>query len=94
MFWNPRSGWAEATAAVKKTIEVAIDQGVEYVEGTVSTLLFDRSGNCTGVQVGGGRQLTADYVILRTGSQTAKLIADSAPQRKSFKSMEGWWRLQ
>lgn len=86
IFWNPRSGWAEAKIALQKTIEAAIDRGVKYVEATVSNLLFDQSGDCMGVQTEDGRDLTADHVILCTGAQTAKLLADSAPHRKELQA--------
>lgn len=86
VFWNPQSGWADAKAALTSTIEAAIDRGVEYVEATVSSLLFDQGGDCIGVQTENGRNLMADHVILCTGAQTAKLLADSAPHRKKLQA--------
>ncbi|KAL8714148.1 MAG: hypothetical protein Q9220_001876 [cf. Caloplaca sp. 1 TL-2023] len=84
VFWNPQSGWVEAAAAVRRTTEAAVDKGVQYVEATVSELAFDGAGNCTGVRTANGDSYWADNVILCTGAQTAKLLADSAPQRKDL----------
>ena len=84
VFWNPRSGWVEAAAALHRTIEVAVDKGVQYVEATVSNLNFDEAGDCLGVRTAGGESYWAEKVILCTGAQTAKLLADSAPQRKDL----------
>jgi sarcosine oxidase/L-pipecolate oxidase len=84
IFINPLSGWAEATPAVKKVIEAAIKSGVKYVEGDVETLVFDDNGNSTGVKLKDGTVLSANKVILSTGAGTAKLLADSAPDRKDL----------
>lgn len=85
IFINPLSGWAEATTAVRKVIEVAIDNGVRYIMGDVEKLLFDESGACTGAQTS-SRDILAEKVILCTGAGTAKLLADSAPDRASLQS--------
>ncbi|KAL8747091.1 MAG: hypothetical protein Q9190_000998 [Brigantiaea leucoxantha] len=84
VFWNPRSGWAEATTALGKTIEAIVERGVTYVEATVSNLLFNENGDCLGVNTEDGKRIEADQVILCTGAQTAKLLADSAPHRKEI----------
>jgi sarcosine oxidase / L-pipecolate oxidase len=86
VFWNPRSGWAQATDALKKAIEVAVERGVSYVEATVSTLLFDEDGACIGVEATDSQRITADHVILCTGAQTPQLLADSAPHRKELQT--------
>ena len=78
---NPQSGWAEAASAVKTVIQTAVDDGVEYVEGTVTKLLFDEQGDCFGVELNDGRAIEASNVILSMGAGIAKLIADSAPER-------------
>lgn len=75
---NPESGWAEAASAVKAVIQAALDDGVKYVEGTVSILLFDDQGDCIGVELKDGRTIKASKVILSIGAGMAKLIADSA----------------
>ncbi|TAQ87306.1 hypothetical protein B7494_g4343 [Chlorociboria aeruginascens] len=80
IYVNPLSGWAEATSAVRNVIEAAIMNGVQYVEGDIETLCFE-SGACSGVKTTRGDVLLADKVILSTGAGTAKLIADSAPDR-------------
>jgi len=88
IFINPLSGWAEATPAVRNVIDAAIKNGVKYVEGDVDTLVFGSSGNCTGVKLKGGDSegptLSGNKVILSTGAGTARLLADSAPDRKNL----------
>ncbi|PSS12238.1 hypothetical protein M430DRAFT_29959 [Amorphotheca resinae ATCC 22711] len=84
IFLNPLSGWAEATPAVRKMIERATANGVTYVEGDVETLVFKDNGDCTGVRSRDGKILFADKVILSTGAGTARLLADSAPERQDL----------
>lgn len=78
---NRLSGWAEAKEALRATIEEAVKLGVEYIEADVSNLRFDDDGNTTGVSASTGEVFTADCYILSTGAYTAKLLADSAPER-------------
>ena len=82
-FWNPNSGWAEAEGALKDTIQDAIRRGVKYHEATVTTLVIDTSGACTGVRTEDG-ELYADHIVLCTGAYTAKLLADTAPTNKKL----------
>ena len=81
---NPQSGWAEAATAVKTVIQSAVDDGVEYVEGTVTKLLFDKQGDCFGVELNDGQKIEASNVILSMGAGIAKLFADSAPNRSDI----------
>ena len=81
---NPQSGWAEAATAVKTVIQSAVNDGVEYVEGTVTKLLFDEQGDCFGVELNGGQKIEASNVILSMGAGIAKLLADSAPDRSDI----------
>jgi len=81
VFVNEKSGWAEAAKALKALIDATLELGVNYVEREVSTLTFDDAGDCTGVKFFDGQVLTADKIILSTGALTAKVIADSAPDR-------------
>jgi sarcosine oxidase/L-pipecolate oxidase len=78
---NATSGWAEATSAMRAATQAAVDLGVTYVEGTVSKLLFDGEGNCLGIETEDGRQLKASNIVLATGANTPKVLADSAPNR-------------
>lgn len=79
------AGWAEATAALRATTQAAIDLGVTYVAGAVSKLLFEEdSGTCYGVILEDGSEIKASKIILATGANTAKIIADSAPHRKDI----------
>lgn len=78
------SGWAEAKKALKHVLEVAVDEGVTYTTADVSSLLFDDRGACTGMRSRKGETFTATKTILCTGAGTAKLIADSAPDRQDI----------
>ena len=84
IFVNPTSGWAEAVLAVTKVIEAGISNGVRYVQGDVEALTFHPHGDCTGVKLRSGEILHAQHIILSTGAGTAKLLADSAPDRKDL----------
>jgi sarcosine oxidase/L-pipecolate oxidase len=86
IFVNPLSGWAEATNAVKKVMDIAIENGVEYVKCNVDKLLFDDSGGCIGVQAQDGEHLLAEKVILSTGAGTTRLLANSAPDKPSIQA--------
>ena len=86
ILWNPNSGVAEAADALKATILEAVNCGVTYVEGTVSKLQFDSHHKCVGIRTEDGRELRADHIILCTGAQTAKLLANSAPDWRSLQA--------
>ncbi|KAL8890837.1 MAG: hypothetical protein Q9215_002063 [Flavoplaca cf. flavocitrina] len=79
VYWNPLSGWAEAARAVEATTQAAVDGGVQYVAASVSELLLE-DGRCKGIRTTEGRTYYADHVILSTGANTAKLLADTAPE--------------
>ncbi|KAI9798298.1 MAG: hypothetical protein M1833_004870 [Piccolia ochrophora] len=78
---NSNSGWAEAASAVQAVIGAAVEKGVKYEEASIASLTFDQNGGCTGVLTKDGRSFSAGRIILSTGAATAKLIADSAPDR-------------
>lgn len=83
---NSNSGWAEAKEALRHVIAAAVGRGVKYVAAEVTGLQFTdgEDGDCRGVKINTGDVLEADRVILCTGAYTAKLLADSAPQRTSL----------
>ena len=83
---NPEAGWAEAASALRAVIDEAIKHGVEYVEGSVSRLLLNEEKDCTGVELKDGRTLEAGKVVLATGANTAKILADSAPERQELQA--------
>ena len=56
---NPHSGWAEATTSLRAVIQAAVDNGIVYDQGRVSKLLFNDTGDCTGVEVDGHRTIEA-----------------------------------
>ena len=78
ILWNPSSGHAEATKALKATIEAAIDSGVQYIPAPIAKLRLE-DGRCTGIQTEDGSVINASQTILSTGAYTAKLLADSMP---------------
>jgi sarcosine oxidase/L-pipecolate oxidase len=81
VFVNIKSGWAEATKALKALIDATVSAGVKYVEADIAALTFNETGGCTGVRTIDGSVLKADKIVLSTGAGTAKLLADSAPDR-------------
>jgi sarcosine oxidase/L-pipecolate oxidase len=86
IFINPLSGWVEAASAVRAVIEAAVANGVKYIAGDVAKLVLDDNGYCTGVETKDGRTISAEKIILSTGAGTAKLLADSAPDRAELQS--------
>jgi sarcosine oxidase/L-pipecolate oxidase len=85
---NERSGWVEASKCLEAAIAAATNEGVRCVETDVSTLEFDSMGSCIGVRSRDEKVITADRVILATGAQTAKLLADSFPKRAELLDSE------
>jgi sarcosine oxidase / L-pipecolate oxidase len=81
IFVNSKSGWAEAKEALKATIDAAVSAGIKYVEGDIARLTFNKTGGCTGIQMTDNTVLEAHHVILCTGACTAKLLADSVPEK-------------
>ncbi|OLN85242.1 L-pipecolate oxidase 5 [Colletotrichum chlorophyti] len=80
VMFNPNCGWVEADRALEAIRQKVIDEGTELVVGEVKTLVFDANGNCTGLRLAGGDELTG-VVLLCTGARTAALLAESAPER-------------
>jgi sarcosine oxidase/L-pipecolate oxidase len=58
IFYNPVSGWAEATSAVRAVVEASLARGVEFVPGDVERLCFNDNGDCTGAKFTDGRVST------------------------------------
>ena len=56
------------------------------MQGTVSKILIDAEGDCSGVELSGGRILEAGRVILASGGNTSKILADSAPDRPEMQA--------
>ena len=69
---------------MKTVIQRAVDDEAEYIEGTVTKLLFDGHGDCFGVELNGGHKFEASNVILSMGAGILKLYAGSAPDRSDF----------
>jgi sarcosine oxidase / L-pipecolate oxidase len=72
-YWNPEAGWADAAAAVKKLMEMAVGRGVKYVCGEAESLVLGKSG-VSGVKVKSGEVYEADSVLLCTGAWTSSLM--------------------
>ena len=81
---NESSGWVEASKALEMVIDAARSAGVKLVETDIASLEFDGEGSCVGVRSTSGQTFSAGNVILATGAGTAKLIADSAPNREDL----------
>jgi sarcosine oxidase / L-pipecolate oxidase len=82
-FWDPMSGWGEGEA-LEAVFKTAIARGVRYRKATVTRLMINANGACTGVRTKNDELLIADHVILCTGANTAKLLADTAPTNKNL----------
>jgi sarcosine oxidase/L-pipecolate oxidase len=54
IFYNPTSGWAEATSALGAVVEASIARGVKFVSGNSEKLSFNDDGDCTGIQCSDG----------------------------------------
>ena len=81
--WEPDTGWAEAAGALTATIQAAIDNRVKYIPTGISRLLVD-SGCCNGVELMGGSKYHAEKILLYAGADTARLLADSAPDNSAL----------
>ncbi|KAK4032194.1 putative sarcosine oxidase protein [Parachaetomium inaequale] len=83
-YYNPHSGWGEAEEAMASVFQAALDAGVTFTEATARKLLPAPDGSCQGVTVqkdGELQDLVADLTVVCTGAYTAKLQADTAPER-------------
>lgn len=85
VYVNPRSGWANASLALADVVACAVQAGVEAVEATVTQILFDLAGNCTGVRTADGKDYIASDVILAAGIGIIELLANSVPDRSDFR---------
>ncbi|CAH0052874.1 unnamed protein product [Clonostachys solani] len=84
VLYNPNVGFAEADHALGAVVQAAVDHGVEYVVGEMTSLTFSTDGRCTGVELTTGGVLTADKILLATGARTGAILAQSAPKNKNL----------
>ncbi|KAH6865978.1 hypothetical protein BKA58DRAFT_471894 [Alternaria rosae] len=84
VFVNRDSAWAEATNALTAYNDAAIEAGLKYTAADIDVLTFGTDGGGTRFLTKGGENITAHRIILGTGAITAKLIADSAPNRSEL----------
>ncbi|KAK4955375.1 hypothetical protein LTR66_013481 [Elasticomyces elasticus] len=75
---NKTSGWAAAGDCLVAVTRAILDMGVKYVTAEVNNLVFDGSGQCTGVRTVKGDIIKASHTILSTGAYTSKLLEHSA----------------
>lgn len=75
-YFNPEAGWVEAASATKSFMEAAEAKGVKRELGEVVDLLWsDENGCLAGVRLVGGKQLTADKIVLAAGAWTSSLLS-------------------
>ncbi|KIW42941.1 uncharacterized protein PV06_06437 [Exophiala oligosperma] len=78
--WEPNAGWAEAANALAAIMQAAVDNGVSYVSNAVSKLIVVEGRCCQGVELTDGSKHYASKVLLCAGADTARILAESAPQ--------------
>ncbi|KAH7157715.1 FAD dependent oxidoreductase [Dactylonectria estremocensis] len=86
VLFNPSVGFARADKALEAVIQAAVDLGVEYVVGEMTSLEIGAKGeptegDCLGVHMRDGTTLRADKILLAAGARTASLLAQSAPDK-------------
>ncbi|OHE90952.1 FAD dependent oxidoreductase [Colletotrichum orchidophilum] len=81
--YNPQCGWFEAANALEAARQKAIDEGAKLITAEVTTLLFNSTGDCTGVGLDNGHEVKG-VVLLCTGARTPSLLAESAPEQKEL----------
>jgi hypothetical protein len=84
VLYNPSAGFAEADKALGDIVQAAVDLGVKFVKGEMSTLTFGDDGSCTGVQLKDGQIIHGSKILLAAGARTAELLVQSAPEDKSL----------
>jgi len=71
-YFNKEGGWANATRGVARGIELVRELGGSVEGGkVVKALAKDRKGKTRGVKCADGEEISADLVVLATGSWTA-----------------------
>ena len=78
-YWNPGSGWGEASEVLSSCLAAARSIGIEESKATVEKLLLDHNGTCIGARADDGEEYRATYVLLCTGAYTPKILLDTFP---------------
>ena len=73
-YWNPEAGWCDAAAATASLLKAALDYGVKYVTGQITDLVI-QNGRVEGVRTSGGKQFSADQIVLATGAWTSSILS-------------------
>jgi len=73
-YFNPRAGWAESGAVVRRLLEAAAERGVVLREGVRLKALMESDARITGVLTDTGERITADETIVAAGAWTPTLL--------------------
>lgn len=73
-YWNPEAGWCEASAATHSLMQKTLRYGVRYETADIERLVLG-DGKVKGVEIGDGRILSADKIVLATGAWTSSLLS-------------------
>jgi glycine/D-amino acid oxidase-like deaminating enzyme len=72
-YFNPRAGWVESTAVVKRLVTLGEEAGVVVRFASVAALL-DSGSRVRGVRTSAGDDLAADRVVVCAGAWTPTLL--------------------
>ena len=75
-YFNPRGGWAEASAVISRLATELGARGVSIMTGMAILSLLREGGRVAGVVATDGTELRADQVILATGVWTQTLLPE------------------
>lgn len=75
-YWNPRAGWAESAAVVRRLVRLGREAGVEVRRGARVVGLDGRfwSHRTRGVRTADGGRIAADEVVVAAGAWTPALL--------------------
>ncbi len=77
-FFHQRGGWVESGALIGELFELALQRGVRFIQGAVTSVLM-RNGRCEGVALQDGTSLHAGRTLLACGAWTTKLLPELDP---------------
>lgn len=73
-YFNPNTGWVDASLAVEAMMQEAITKGVRHKVGEVEELVWS-DNHLEGVRTKDGKLYTADKILLATGAWTPSLMS-------------------
>ncbi|KAF2668885.1 sarcosine oxidase [Microthyrium microscopicum] len=83
---NKNSGWSYAKEALESAAQAATNAGVQYICSAATSLKIDDNGTCKGVRLIDGRSISASQTILCAGAHTARILAETAPERDDLQA--------